>query len=117
MDETEQERQGIRLEGAARAATRFTRDFVATVIALVTTAFGVVVALAWNSALTEWLSRFSKGLEITGLFVYALLVTVLAVLAILFLSRLAARIGAEPIQFAYPVKKPGPQQNPTGDKH
>jgi len=37
---------------------------------------------------------------------------VMAVLSIVFLSRLASRIGAEPIQFTYPVKKPGPQENP-----
>ena len=32
-----------------RRASRFSREFLATMIALVTTAFGVVVALAWNT--------------------------------------------------------------------
>jgi len=35
-----------------RRASRFSREFLATMIALVTTAFGVVVALAWNTALS-----------------------------------------------------------------
>jgi TRAP-type C4-dicarboxylate transport system permease small subunit len=84
-------------------ASRFSREFLATMIALLTTAFGVVVALAWNAALTEALSRLSKVFEITGLFVYAIIVTVLAVLTVLFLGRLAARIGADPVEFKYPV--------------
>src|SRR5438093_3048783 len=88
---------------AVRRAGRFSREFVATVIALVTTAFGVVVALAWNEALSKALAQLSKGAEIGGLFAYAVLVTVLAVLAIVFLGRLAARIGAQPIEFKYPT--------------
>ena len=66
MDESPRDRELQRLEEAARAASRFTRDFVATVIALVTTAFGVVVALAWNTALSKWLEQFSKDTEIAG---------------------------------------------------
>src|SRR5438105_14141187 len=91
--------------GAARRATRFSREFLATVIALVTTAFGVVVALAWNTALSRALAQLSKGAEIGGLFAYAVIVTGLAVLAIVFLGRLAARLGAPPIQFTYPMQK------------
>ena len=90
---------------AARRATRFSREFLATVIALVTTAFGVVVALAWNTALSKALAQLSKGAQIGGLFAYAVLITGLAVLAIVFLGRLATRVGAEPIQFSYPQTK------------
>ena len=74
-------------------------------IALVTTAFGVVVALAWNTALSKALAQLSKAYEITGLFLYAVLVTVVAVLTVIFLGRLAARLGAEPIEFKYPAQK------------
>jgi hypothetical protein len=85
-----------------RRVGRFSREFVATMIGLVTTAFGVVVALAWNAALTTALARLSRGARIAGLFTYAVLVTTLAVLAVVFLGRLAARIGADPIEFKYP---------------
>jgi fucose 4-O-acetylase-like acetyltransferase len=88
-----------------RKASRFSREFLATMIALVTTAFGVVVALAWNTALSKALAQLSKGYEITGLFVYAVLVTVIAVLTVISLGRLATRIGAEPIEFKYPSPK------------
>ena len=88
----------------ARRASRFSREFLATVIALVTTAFGVVVALAWNEALSKALARLSKNAEIAGLFTYAVVVTFLAVIIIVFLGRLAGRIGAPPIEFKYPTK-------------
>ena len=71
-------------------------------IALVTTAFGVVVALAWNTALSKALSQLSRAYQITGLFTYAVIVTVVAVLTVIALGRLATRIGAEPIEFKYP---------------
>ncbi len=89
----------------AKRASRFSREFIVTVISVVTTAFGVVVALAWNTALSKALARLSKGAEVVGLFIYAVVITFLAVLAIIFLGRLATRMGAEPIQFALPPKK------------
>lgn len=92
---------------AARQASQFSKDFLATVISLVTTALGVVVALAWNSALTglfaEWFQDHPAA-KVTALFVYALAITGIGVVAIIFLARLAARIGAEPIEFKYPAK-------------
>jgi hypothetical protein len=90
---------------AARRAGRFSREFLVTVISVVTTAFGVVVALAWNSALTKALEQLSKRSEVVALFVYALLITFLAVLAIVIMSRIARRIGAEPVAFTLQPKK------------
>ncbi len=89
---------------AARRASRFSRDFLATVISLVTTALGVVVALAWNSAFTGLFALWSPAAKVTALFVYALVITAIGVVAIISLARLAARIGAEPIEFKYPGK-------------
>lgn len=89
---------------AARRAGRFSKDFLATVISLVTTALGVVVALAWNSAFTGLFAEWSPAAKVTALFVYAMLITAIGVVAIIVLARLAARIGAEPIEFKYPAK-------------
>ncbi len=90
---------------AARRAGRFSREFLVTVISVVTTAFGVVVALAWNSALTQALSKLGGSSEVVALFIYALLITFLAVLAIVIMSRVARRIGADPVQFTLQPKK------------
>jgi len=90
---------------AARRAGRFSREFVATVISVVGTALGVVVALAWNAALTEWFHRFSEGSGVPAVFVYAVIVTFLAVLVIFFLGRLARRLNAEAVEFKVQTKR------------
>ena len=90
---------------AATKAGRFSREFFVTVISVVTTAFGVVVALAWNSALTNLLSQFNENQETIALFIYALLITFLAVLAIVIMTRVAKRIGAAPMEFKLEAQK------------
>ena len=91
---------------AARKAGRFSREFFVTVISVVTTAFGVVVALAWNSALTAALTKwFGLDGRVAALFVYALLITFLAVIAIVIMSRVAKRIGAAPMEFKIEAPK------------
>src|SRR2546430_6107555 len=105
MDERpplEPEGDDLQVVDVVKRAGRFSREFLATMIGLVTTAFGVVVALAWNTALSKALAQLSKAYQITGLFIYAALVTVIAVLTVISLGRLAARIGADPIEFKYP---------------
>jgi TRAP-type C4-dicarboxylate transport system permease small subunit len=96
--------RGAAVEAAKRAG-RFSREFVATVISVVGTALGVVVALAWNAALTGWFQRFSEGSRVPALFIYALLVTFLAVLVVFFLGRLARRLNAEAVEFKIETKR------------
>jgi uncharacterized membrane protein YjjP (DUF1212 family) len=83
--------------------TRFSREVVATMISLASAAFGVVAALAWNGAITAVFARyFGEGARIGALFAYAVLVTVIGVVIIVLLGRLAARINAQPVEFKYP---------------
>ncbi len=92
--------------GVTRKAGRFSKEFIATVISLVTTALGVVVALAWNTALAELFKRWFPGNgQVVALFVYAVAITAIGVVAIVSLGKLAARIGAEPVEFKYPAKE------------
>jgi hypothetical protein len=61
-------------------------------IALASAAFGVVAALAWNSAITALVKQiFGTGGQIVSLFIYAILVTVLAVIVMVNLGKLAER--------------------------
>ncbi len=93
-----------------RKTTRFSKEVVATMIALASAAFGVVAALAWNSAVTEAFDQYFKNAEsrISALFVYAFAVTLVGVVVIVLLGRLAARIQAQPVEFKYPsVPKTG----------
>jgi hypothetical protein len=105
--------RGLPIVGAAspvmgqmvRSTTRFSREFVATMISLATAAFGVVAALAWNAAITgavdQWVHTDSS--KIGALFVYAVIVTTIGVTVIVILGRLATRINAEPVEFKYPA--------------
>ncbi|HCP61185.1 MAG TPA: hypothetical protein DIU14_01760, partial [Actinobacteria bacterium] len=66
---------------------RFSREVIATMIALASAAFGVVAALAWNSAITDAFNvSFPKGTKpgqhLAALFVYAVIVTLIGVVVI-----------------------------------
>jgi len=90
-----------------RRASRFSREYLATLIAVVSTALGVVVALAWNAALQALFNYYfhsdlSKAL---GLLVYAVIITAVAVIATISMGKLARRLDADPIHFTFPEKE------------
>jgi Zn-dependent protease with chaperone function len=70
--------------------------YLATMISLATAAFGVVAALAWNAFITELVKQV-LGVEggLIGLLIYAVVVTVLAVIVMTWLGRLAERSGGK----------------------
>jgi hypothetical protein len=66
--------------------------YLQTMISLASAAFGVVAALAWNSAITALVKQiFGTGGQIVTLFIYAILVTILAVIVMVNLGKLAER--------------------------
>lgn len=72
-------------------------QFLATMIALASAAFGVIAALAWNAFITELVKTYLPAQAgLIGLFVYAVVVTILAVIALTMLGRAAERAGAKP---------------------
>jgi uncharacterized BrkB/YihY/UPF0761 family membrane protein len=88
-----------------KKTTRFSAEVLATMISLASAAFGVVAALAWNTAITKAFERAfgaQSASTISLLFVYAVVVTLIGVLVIVFLGRLAGRIKAQPLEFKYP---------------
>jgi hypothetical protein len=91
------------VKGVVLKTSKFSAEVVATMISLASAAFGVVAALAWNSAITTaFTAKFGTNAKIWALFVYAVVVTLIGVVVIVLLGRLAARIKAEPIEFKYP---------------
>lgn len=63
---------------------------------LVTAAFGLVAALAWNSAIQAiFRELFGEASDITAMVVYALVVTVIAVVATMAIGRAASRVKGE----------------------
>lgn len=65
--------------------------------ALATSGFGLVAALAWNNVIQETVNQYIKpliggGSGIVSLLIYAVLITALAVLVTLNLSKLEQRL-------------------------
>jgi len=61
--------------------------------ALITAAFGLVAALAWNDAIkTIFKAVFGTAEGMGPMLTYALIVTVIAVLATLWIGRVSARV-------------------------
>ena len=71
------------------------RAFIQTMIALASASFGLVAALAWNEAIKATLAKLNLGDDLTGLYTYAILATVVAILVLVWLGKLAARVGGE----------------------
>lgn len=64
------------------------REVLDKIAELITAAFGLIAALAWNEAISGWVQSLGIG---GGPWVYALLVTILAVLATIWIGRVVAR--------------------------
>lgn len=75
-----------------KEAYEFKKEFSSQLLRLVTSGFGLVAALAWNEVIKEFISRyieplFGEASSFFSLFVYALVVTFLAVLVTYQLSK------------------------------
>lgn len=67
-----------------------------TISTLVTVAFGLIAALAWNDAIKAIIATLiPKGNGITGLLIYAVLITIIAVVVTLIVAR---ALGKPPVQ-------------------
>jgi hypothetical protein len=72
-------------------------EIVKQMVTLSTSAFGLVAALAWNSVIQEFVNTYVKkwipaGGGIISLLIYALIITVLAVLITVQLSKLSKKL-------------------------
>jgi hypothetical protein len=71
------------------------KAFIQTMIALASASLGLVAALAWNEAIKAALALLGLGDSIAGLFSYAIIATVLAIVVLSWLGRISARIGGD----------------------
>lgn len=77
-------------------AREYTKLIIQTMITLASGALGFVAALAWNEAIKAAIIKvFGTDESLAGLFTYAIVATVIAVVVVLILSRVAARVGGE----------------------
>ena len=79
----------------AKKKSPFHKEFLSQLITLSTSGFGLAAALAWNETIQEFVKEFIEpslpGSGILSKFIYAVLVTLLAVLITYQLSHLASQ--------------------------
>lgn len=76
---------------------RLSLEVIRQMVALSTSGFGLVAALAWNSVIQEFVNSYIKkwlpgGTGIVSLLIYAIIVTFLAVLVTLQLTKVKDRL-------------------------
>lgn len=71
------------------------KAMIQTMIALASASLGLVAALAWNEAIKATLALLGMGDSLAGLYSYAIVATLLAVIVLAVLGRIAARIGGD----------------------
>ena len=77
-------------------ASEVTKLIMETILGLITTAFAFVAGLAWNEAIQKLIEQFiGTGDALPSLFIYAIVVTVVAVIVTVILARVAGKMGIE----------------------
>lgn len=76
-------------------AKETTRMILQSMITLASAALGLVAALAWNDAIKETLKDLVGDDSLAGKYTYAILATAIAVIVVLVLTRVAAKVGGE----------------------
>lgn len=71
------------------------RAMIQTMIALASASLGLVAALAWNEAIKALLAQLHLGDSLSGLFAYAIVATVFAIVVLVWLGKIASRIGGQ----------------------
>jgi hypothetical protein len=68
------------------------KDVIEKLAALITAAFGLVAALAWNTAIQEIFKRiFGTASSISAMLFYAVVVTIIAVIATVWIGKAAEK--------------------------
>ena len=70
-----------------------------TIATLMTTAFGLIAALAWNEAIKAIIMQyFRAGSGIMGLLTYAIIITIIAVIATIIIARAIAKPAVQAVR-------------------
>ena len=75
-------------------ASEVTKLIMETILGLITTAFAFVAGLAWNDAIQKLIEHFiGAGDALPSLFIYAIVVTIVAVRVTVIIARVAGKMG------------------------
>lgn len=74
-------------------------ELIRQMLSLATAGFGLVAALAWNNFIQEFVNMYIKkwvpGSGLVSLFIYALIITIIAVVVTYQLSKILQRVDSE----------------------
>jgi TRAP-type C4-dicarboxylate transport system permease small subunit len=74
----------------------FYEEVLDKIAALMTAAFGLVAALAWNGAIQELFKQvFGTAENLSAQLMYAIIVTIIAVIATIMIARAASKAKSE----------------------
>ena len=77
-------------------ANEVTKLIMETILGLITTAFAFAAGLAWNGAIQKLIEQFiGTGDALPSLFIYAIVVTIIAVIVTVLLARVAGKMGID----------------------
>lgn len=77
-------------------ASEVSKLIMETILGLITTAFAFVAGLAWNDAIQKLIEQFiGTGDALPSLFIYAIIVTIVAVIVTVLLARVAGKMGID----------------------
>lgn len=84
------------VEKIRRSMKKIKIEFLKTITKMVSAAFAMVAALAWNTAISEIIKKYLKqGNTLMSWLIYAMIVTLVAVLVGFYLSRVSSKIKEE----------------------
>jgi hypothetical protein len=82
-----------------KKTSKISQEIAIQTLTLASSALGLVAALAWNQAITEYVNiyikpYFAKGSGVISLFIYALLITIITVIVAMQMARVKKRLGS-----------------------
>lgn len=83
-----------------KPVSKLSQEIAIQTLTLVSSALGLVAALAWNEAITEYINIYikpylAKGSGVISLFVYAIFITAITVMVALQMARVKKRLGSK----------------------
>lgn len=79
--------------------TKLSQEIAIQSLTLFSSALGLIAALAWNEAITEYINLYikpylAKDTGIISLFIYAIFITIITVIVAMQMARIKKRLGS-----------------------
>lgn len=80
-----------------KKVSKISQEIAIQTLTLASSALGLVAALAWNQAITEYVTvyikpYFAKGSGVISLFIYAIIITAITVIVAMQMARVKERL-------------------------